>query len=279
MLANLGCLILLVASPVAAFSPRSLAGRRLAVRQQANPLEDFFASASSALQGFANKLDSPAAATRFKRSEYDDEIEAANELLLRAAATKSEDGGEVVDCLLGLEKALRGKAKTDPSVAVNTLAALDGAWRLVFTTGTLDTQKKIKGRINYFPLKAVQCFSTDTMRLTNSIMVGDFPLIKFYGPFSFNLAARKVEFDFTSIAVLGLPKFDLPTGGAAEIGAATGLGSDNNKKLVEKGKKPFFNWISADEQIATARGGGGGLALWKRDLDMEARNAADPAAF
>jgi hypothetical protein len=73
--------------------------------------------------------------------------------------------------LLGLEKAMRGKAKTDPSVAVGTLAALDGAWRLVFTTGTLDTQKKIKGRINYFPLKAVQCFSTDTMRLTNSIMV------------------------------------------------------------------------------------------------------------
>tara|TARA_B100000524_G_scaffold190291_1_gene98630 strand:- start:595 stop:711 length:117 start_codon:yes stop_codon:yes gene_type:complete len=26
----------------------------------------------------------------------------------------------------------------------------------------------------------------------------------------------------------------------------------------------FFNWISADEQIATARGGGGGLALWRR---------------
>ena len=44
-------------------------------------------------------------------------------------------------------------------------------------------------------------------------------------------------------------------------------------------RQPFFNWISADEQIATARGGGGGLALWKRDLDMEARNAADPAAF
>jgi len=67
--------------------------------------------------------------------------------------------------------------------------------------------------------------------------VGDFPLIKFCGPFSFNLAARKVEFDFTSIAVLGLPKFDLPTGGAAEIGAATGLGSDKNKKLLDSGKK------------------------------------------
>ena len=35
------------------------------------------------------------------------------------------------------------------------------------------------------------------------------------------------------------------------------------------GKKPFFNWISADSEIATARGGGGGLALWQRDLDMQ----------
>ena len=46
--------------------------------------------------------------------------------------------------------------------------------------------------------------------------------------------ARKVEFDFDAIAVLGL-KFDLPKGGAAKIGSSTGLGSDNNEKLVEKG--------------------------------------------
>ena len=30
------------------------------------------------------------------------------------------------------------------------------------------------------------------------------------------------------------------------------------------------NWISADDEIATARGGGGGLALWRRDTEMEA---------
>jgi hypothetical protein len=117
------------------------------------------------------------------------------------------------------------------------------------------------------------------MKITNSVyLFGDTPIIKFFGPWSFNSQARKVEFDFTAIAVLGL-KFDLPKGGAAEIGAATGLGSENNKELVNKGKKPFFNWISADADIATARGGGGGLALWKRDLDMEAANEANPLAF
>ena len=34
------------------------------------------------------------------------------------------------------------------------------------------------------------------------------------------------------------------------------MGSDANNELIEKGKKPFFNWISADNEIATARGGG-----------------------
>ena len=36
------------------------------------------------------------------------------------------------------------------------------------------------------------------------------------------------------------------------------------------GKKAFFNWIFADEEVALARGGGGGLALWRRDSEMEA---------
>ena len=38
------------------------------------------------------------------------------------------------------------------------------------------------------------------MKITNSIMVGDFSLIKFFGPFDFNLKTRKLEFDFTAIA-------------------------------------------------------------------------------
>ena len=38
------------------------------------------------------------------------------------------------------------------------------------------------------------------------------------------------------------------------------------------GKKPFFNWISADGLIATARGAGGGLALWQRDVELQEKN-------
>ena len=46
--------------------------------------------------------------------------------------------------------------------------------------------------------------------------------------------ARKVEFDFDAIRVLGF-KFNLKKGKAAELGAKTGLGSDSNANLVEKG--------------------------------------------
>lgn len=136
----------------------------------------------------------------------------------------------------------------------------------MFTTGTVDTQKKT-GRINYFPLKAVQSFNTDTMAISNAIYLGNFPLIQFFGEFEWLTKQRKLEFDFDQIGLLGL-KIDLPKGGAAKIGSSTGLGSENNVEMIEKqGKKPFFNWISADSDIATARGGGGGLALWKRVID------------
>lgn len=48
---------------------------------------------------------------------------------------------------------------------------------------------------------------------------------------------RRVEFDFDRIAVLGLPAFELPKGGAEELGAATGLGAKSNVKRAEDGKK------------------------------------------
>lgn len=197
------------------------------------------------------------------------------ETLLRtcrsAAETKAEDSDIVVDALLGLEKLARSVSKEDDGqLSRETLAKLDGSWRLVFTTGTIDTQQKTGRRINYFPIKAVQSFDTSTMKLTNGIYVGDLALIQFFGPFDWLEDRRKLEFDFDEIAVLGF-RFTLPKGGAAEIGASTGLGSKGNVQRAKSDKKAFFNWISADDAVATARGGGGGLALWRRDGEMEER--------
>ena len=95
------------------------------------------------------------------------EVESALATCRSAAETKSEDGDTVVSALLALEKGMREASKADAGVSAATYANLDGCWRLIFTTGTIDTQKKI-GQINYFPLKAVQTFDTERGRISTS---------------------------------------------------------------------------------------------------------------
>ena len=150
--------------------------------------------------------------------QYDEQINQTKAFLLLAATTKQENSDKVVDNLLSLEKLMRAKAKLDDGESSReTLKNLNGAWRLIFTTGTIDTQKKY-GKVNYFPIKAAQCFDTSTMTLTNGIFLGDFAVLKFFGSFEWKEKARKLEFDFDAIAVAGI-KFNLPKGGAAKIGS------------------------------------------------------------
>ena len=206
--------------------------------------------------------------THQRGSTLSTEISPLRDLLNRASLSRAEDSSAVTEALLSLEKLMRKQNTEDKGeTAATTIRALNGSWRLIFTTGTVDTQKKM-GRINYFPLKAVQSFDTTNMRITNGIYIGNLPVLKFFGEFEWLPAPRRLVFDFDQISVLGL-KFNLPKGGAAQIGGSTGLGSKENTNLVKQGKKPFFNWISADDEIAFARGGGGGLALWRRVAEGE----------
>ena len=205
-------------------------------------------------------------------------MEAAKEILVRAAETKQEDPDTVIDTLLDLEKLSRKANRLEPARAETTLQSLSEGgvnWRLIFTTGTIETQRKLGGtKINYFPLKATQSFDSSPENpqdwvIQNGIAIGDFDLLKFEGDFDWTLAEKsgltKLTFDFNRIMLLnGLLDIPLKKGEAASLGAKSGLGSENNVDLQKKGKRPFFNWISADDQIATARGGGGGIALWKR---------------
>lgn len=214
-------------------------------------------------------------------------IEESMELLKRAATTKSEDPDRVVDALLDLEKTMRQRNKEHAAQSDRTLQALSGgtegrSWRLIFTTGTKETQKKTGRKINYFPVRATQSFrqtdNNDTAgeqqelwKIENGLYLGSFPVIKFRGDFDWTLlpsGVTKLTFDFTSVLLMGTWDIQLKRGEAASFGAKSGLGSSNNVKLEQIGKRPFFNWISADDDIATARGGGGGLALWKR-VDYE----------
>ena len=130
-----------------------------------------------------------------------------------AARTKTEDPDAVCEALLNVEKQMRAAAKDDDgALSRATLAALDGAWRLVFTTGTVETQSKLGRKINYFPLRATQSFDTSTMAITNGIYLGDVAVLKFFGTFDWLEERRRLEFDFDAIAFFGL-KFDLQKGG------------------------------------------------------------------
>ena len=195
---------------------------------------------------------------------YSEEISKCLSVLNSAANTKTTDPELVCSSLESLEKLMRTESRTNDFHAAELLANLSGSWRLIFTTGTKETEAKLGAKVNYFPIKAVQSFDSTTSKISNSIMIGDLALIKFFGEFKFLPKPRKIEFDFDQIRLLDLLTIDLPKGKAAELGSASGLGSKNNVNLVKKKSKPFFNWISADKTIATARGGGGGLALWKR---------------
>mmetsp|Transcript_29639 Transcript_29639/g.45312 ORF Transcript_29639/g.45312 Transcript_29639/m.45312 type:complete len:261 (-) Transcript_29639:208-990(-) len=195
-------------------------------------------------------------------SAYDEQISSIKTFLNLAVETKNEDPDEVLNALESLEKLMREKRKAEgEGVAQEVLDNLTGDWRLIFTTGTKKTQDR-SGNINYFPLKAIQSF-TDQMEIENGIYLFDFEAIKFKGDFEFSLKKSKLEFNFDQISIFGFT-INLKKDEAAKIGASTGLGAESNVKNAQKDKKAFFNWISADDNIATARGGGGGIALWQR---------------
>lgn len=206
-------------------------------------------------------------------NDRDEQIQSCTTFLNKAVETKCEDPEQVLEALESLEKLMKAKRKqqdkTKQEVSQDVLDNLNGSWRLIFTTGTKQTQERFETKINYFPIKAVQSFDTSVtpFKIENGIYAGDFALLKFAGDFEFDLRKSKVEFNFDQISILQLPTINLKKDEAAKIGASTGLGSESNVKNAQKDKKAFFNWISADENIATARGGGGGIALWQRIVE------------
>ncbi|KAL3761908.1 hypothetical protein ACHAW5_006137 [Stephanodiscus triporus] len=236
------------------------------------PRRKIISPSSSSSSSSAPLLSSSSSTTTTTTTASSDaEIREANELLRRAARTKLENPDRVLDALSSLERNCKLKFGEDPvAFGRDIMDNISGEWRLIFTTGTRERQERSGGRVNYFPLKAIQKFdvATTPMIIENGIYgPWDVPLLRFTGDFDYDARRRKVEFDFDMIEILGLLKVRLGRKDAAKIGGGLGLGSANNEKLADMGRRAFFDWISADDEIATARGGGGGLALWKRVVD------------
>lgn len=222
---------------------------------------------TSGVDGFVAAVRQPVAwrgtrcASAVETTDNSSTISEAKTLLMRAAETRTESSDDVVSALLSLEKACRKRGRNEPETNELMQTKLDGAWRLVFTTGTIDTQK-LTGSIKYFPVKAVQSFDMASKRISNGVYLGDTAVVRFFGDFNFDVAYRKLTFDFDAVYVLGL-RFAL-NGGRSKLGDVTSVESSDDETPVKQGKLPFFVWIDADDSIAIARGRGGGLALWKR---------------
>ena len=167
-----------------------------------NPWSAFLEWQKQAVSGSTTVKGAISAETELKAEELralDTEIDNAKAILNSAAETRTGDSDEVVNNLLELEQLMRKRQKLDDTTSLETKKFLNGSWRLVFTTGTIDTQKKIKGRINYFPIKSVQSFNTETMKISNGIYLGSFAVLKFFGDFDWKEKPRKV---ITSTALI-----------------------------------------------------------------------------
>ena len=176
----------------------------------------------------------------------DTEIAEAKALLSRAAETKLENPDKVLDALNCLEKNCKEKFKENPSAfSKDILENISGEWRLIFTTGTKERQQKSGGRVNYFPLKAIQKFDATTQPklIENGIYAWDLPLLRFSGDWVFDERKQELEFDFDLIELFGLIKIKLGRKDVAKIGASTGLGSKGSKKLANLGRRVLFYWI------------------------------------
>ena len=107
-----------------------------------------------------------------------------------------------------------------------------------YPTGTKSTQDAV-GSINYFPVKAVQRFDAATGDYSNSVYLGSWAAVNVIGRFTCP-SKKKLSFTVQGIA-LGPFNFKYESDG-------------------------FFTFFYVDDRIAVARGQGGGLALWCKEL-------------
>jgi len=177
--------------------------------------------------------------------------EALETLAASALEQESREPEEVFAAIRLLEKAKDEAGKS------GFAEKLTGDWRLIYTTGTSQTEKQV-GRINYVPIVAVQRFDMEKEFIRNGVYLGPLSL-EFEGTLRWIEEQRRLEFDFEVLKVCGLA-LDLPDW----VRSALGMKSSQPYK-----RQPAFNFVAADGTVIAARGAGGGVALWVRN-DLKA---------
>lgn len=178
--------------------------------------------------------------------------------LKQAAVHKSMKPKEVFSALRQLEKA-NIQDSSWPRI-IGGEGYPGRRWRLVFTTGTKQVQRALKGGDGggqYFPLTAAQRWDASTGTIENGIYLGLLAALTFSGPYSYK--GKKLSFDFDTLKIkIGPLKFQFP------------LKDKITSYEADRGD-PFFIIFYVDEDIICARGRGGGIAFWRKcesDFDM-----------
>jgi hypothetical protein len=174
------------------------------------------------------------------------------DVLARVATANRPSPAEVIEALLSTEKALK---KTPVDIP---LATIEGTWRLRFASGAKKTKRGLKlGKGYYWPSWVDAAISFEaTGKIQNQLRLGGLE-IRFTGPCRAHDKQNIVVFDFTQLQVL--------------LGEKVLYSRSINKYPVEEfgtrsiAKLPFFVFLWAGEKSISARGRGGGLAVWVKD--------------
>ncbi len=180
--------------------------------------------------------------------------------VLAATASGSRPPSEaLVNALLTAEKTAKQQRITYP------LASLVGEWRLCFATGTRKVRQRggiILGKGFYLPklAKAQISFQTSPsgIEIGNSVQVGSI-LLQLTGPAKYLDKKNLLAFDFTHLR-LSLFSRTLYSGKIRSGKTQIDFDTQPIAKLA------FFSFFFVTENLIAARGRGGGLALWLREV-------------
>lgn len=170
----------------------------------------------------------------------------------------------LVNALLQAEKVAKQQRLT------YSFESLLGKWRLCFATGTKKVRERggiVLGKGLYVPhLTAIHIsFSAaleqnlDRGEIVNQVKLGA-ALLKLTGPAKYLDKKNLLAFDFTHtlLTLFGRAVYDQPI-----RSGKIPKGDFYNQPI---GKLPFFAFFLVTEDFIAARGRGGGLALWIREI-------------
>jgi hypothetical protein len=173
----------------------------------------------------------------------------------------------VVNALLAAEKTAKQRKLIYP------FSSLLGQWRLCFATGTRKARERggiLLGKGFYVPKLALTriSFSTTaqaldvtpvTAEIGNSVQLGSF-LLKLTGPAQYLGKKNLLAFNFTQMQIRAFGN----TIYSGQIRGGKAQELDFYTQSINK--LPFFGFFLVTEDFIAARGRGGGLAIWVREI-------------